>query len=475
MAKFKNKIIELFGIDIRSLAIFRMGLAIVLIGDLLVRLTDLKEHYSDEGVLPREALINFFLDPWSLSVHMLSGQWQFELVLFVIQIVFGIALLVGYQTRLATIVSWFLLLSLHLRNTMILQGGDIVIKLLLFWAMFLPLGAYWSIDQKKSRQEPGNYQIFSMGTVGLLLQICFIYWFSALLKTDPVWWGDGTAIWYALSIEQYAKPLGHYLLNYPRLLEVLTFATYYLEAFGPFFAFCPIWTGPVRTATVAVFLIFHLFGLNLTMILALFPYICAVAWIVFVPGWFWDKILKKTTILNAAPIWKASLISNVLAALSLIYIFLWNLSTLEISESPFSPPPLIVSSLFGLDQTWDMFSPFPLRSDGWYVIPGKLKNGKEIDIYRMKQPVDWAKPDSLADLYPNDRWRSYLMNMYLQEEGEMYIPYYARYLCRSWNEAHEGEEQLKSFDIFYMVKENAIEDPLKPYEKVHLWHHDCIK
>lgn len=477
MNKFKNKLIELFGIDLRSLALFRIGLALVLLGDLLVRLQDLKAHYSDAGVIPRGALINFFLDSWSISVHLINGQWQTQLILFIVQIVFAIALLVGYHTRLATVVSWFLLLSLQMRNTMILQGGDIVLKVLFFWSMFLPLGAYWSIDQKLKKQIPSSFQIISAGTVGLLLQICFIYWFTALLKTDPVWRVDGTAIWYALSIEQYTTPLGAQLLHYPTLLKILTFATFYLEAFGPFFAFSPMWTGPLRIATVVAFLIFHLIGLNLTMELALFPYVCAVAWIVFIPAWFWDKILKKQELVSnslISPPWRASWFSNFLASFFLVYITLWNISTLGISWPFFSPPPPIIASLSGVDQAWDMFSPYPLTADGWYVIPGQLKDGTEVDVFKNGAPVDWEKPPSLAAVYPNDRWRSYLMNLFLEEEGESYLPFYARYLCRNWNENHPEDQQLVSFDIYYMVKENSLENPSAPYEKVHLWHQECF-
>lgn len=470
VALAKNKFRELFGIDIRSLAIFRIGLALVLIGDLIVRMGDLKAHYSDEGVLPRDAYIHFFQDPWSISLHMINGLWQFQLVLFLLQIVFGIALLVGYRTRLATVVSWFLLLSLQMRNTMILQGGDTVIKLLFFWGMFLPLGAYWSVDEKLKNEKPSNDQIVSMGTIGLLLQICFIYWFSALLKTDPTWRTDGTAIWYSLSIEQYAKPLGLYLLNYPDLLKILTLATFHLEAFGPFFAFSPIWTGPLRFATAMIFIAFHVIGLNLTMELALFPWICAVGWLAFFPGWFWEKVLKNHTKNSDAVAWKAGKLSNMLATLSLAYVLCWNISTLGVIQ----PPLPMLSSLFGLDQTWDMFSPYPLTADGWYVIPAQLKNGEEVDLYRDGKPVTWQKPPSLADMYPNDRWRSYLMNIYLQEEGSGYLPFYAKYLCRNWNKGHEGGQQAVSFDIYYMVKEISIEDPSKPYEKKHLWHHNCL-
>lgn len=467
MGKWKEKINELCGIDGRSLALFRIGLALVILGDLLDRLFDLKAHYTDEGVLPRATLVEDLLDKWHFSLHLINGTWEFQLVLFLLAAVFGCALLVGYKTRLAAICSWILLISLQLRNPIILQGGDIVLKVLAFWAMFLPLGAFWSVDQYFSKKDPPATQIVSAGTLALLLQVCFIYWFSALLKDDESWRHSGTAIWYALSIEEYSTPLGIYLLNFPFLLEILTFGTFILEAFVPFLAFSPIWTGPLRFATAVIFILFHLVGLNFTMVLALFPYVCAVAWIVFLPKWFWERILKMKERLGKP--WKASLTSNILASFFLLYIFLWNLSTLEwISE----PAPFIGTSL-GIDQTWNMFAPTPLREDGWYVIPGKLKDGTEVDLYTGGKPVDWTKPRSLSATYPNDHWRSYMMNLMLDEYGPLPLRDFARYLCREWNQNHPSDKQVLSFDIVFMLKVNSLDDLHPVPKKTILWHQEC--
>ncbi len=470
MQTWKSKLSELFGIDIRSLALFRIGLALVILGDLFIRLQDLKAHYSDEGIAPRSFLVDM-LYPWSLSINLISGTWQVQLVLFILTIIFTIALLVGYKTRWATVLTWFFIVSLQLRNPIINQGGDILLKMLLFWSMFLPLGAYWSVDQHLSDHPPPAKQILSVGSLALLLQICFMYWFSALLKMDDSWTKDGTAVWYALSIEQYSTPLGLYLLNYPDLLKFFTFATFYLEAFGPFLAFSPIWTGPLRFATVVMFSLFHLLGLNLTLELAHFPYTCFVAWLVFIPGWFWNRVLKKPDDFSIP--WKASWISNGLASFFLIYIFLWNVSTLQVSWPSLSPPPESIGTLLAIDQTWDMFAPYPIKLDGWYVIPATLRDGTKVDLFTGGRPVSWEKPPSLAATYKNDRWRSFLMNIVLEDYGHYYLPYYASYLCRSWDESHSFDKQLLSFDIFYMMKMNSIEGPPPVPKKTHLWHHQC--
>ena len=68
--------------------------------------------------------------------------------------------------------------------------------------MFLPLGASYSLDRvRDSSAAEVPRTIFSPATFALLLQVAFIYFFSALFKIDPIWRSDGTAVWYALSIE----------------------------------------------------------------------------------------------------------------------------------------------------------------------------------------------------------------------------------------------------------------------------------
>ena len=51
--KVRAKIFEIFGADLRSLAVFRVVLALLVLADLANRATDLYKHYTDAGVLPQ--------------------------------------------------------------------------------------------------------------------------------------------------------------------------------------------------------------------------------------------------------------------------------------------------------------------------------------------------------------------------------------------------------------------------------------
>ncbi|RZK53131.1 MAG: hypothetical protein EOO59_12820, partial [Hymenobacter sp.] len=215
-----------FVLDLRALALLRMGVAAVLLLDLAIRSTDLEAHYSNLGVLPIPALLDYTWTPYQFSLHVASGLWQVQAVLFLVAAALAGALLLGYHTRLATVASWVLLVSLQNRNTLIGQGGDDLLRMLLFWGIFLPWGRVWSWDARRE-PLPERLDYASAATVAYVVQLALLYWCTALLKYGPEWTRDGTAIYYALSLDQLLLPGGRLLYPHFELLRWLTFATWY--------------------------------------------------------------------------------------------------------------------------------------------------------------------------------------------------------------------------------------------------------
>lgn len=70
-----------FGIDLRTLALFRILLGSYILLDLLLRARDLTAHYTEFGVMPREVQLGCLAD-WSWSIHLLNGSALFQASLF---------------------------------------------------------------------------------------------------------------------------------------------------------------------------------------------------------------------------------------------------------------------------------------------------------------------------------------------------------------------------------------------------------
>src|SRR5690606_10376590 len=150
MQYFRLYLRKTFTLDLRALALLRIGLGALLLIDLYTRATDLEAHYANTGVLPLPALFSHEWNPYFFSFHTGSGLWQVQAIFFLLAAFFAVCLLLGYKTRLATVLSWALLVSLHNRNPLILQGGDDLVRMLLFWSIFLPLGSFYSLDSRKT-------------------------------------------------------------------------------------------------------------------------------------------------------------------------------------------------------------------------------------------------------------------------------------------------------------------------------------
>ena len=288
---FKKKLEELFYADLRSLALLRIGIAIMLLVDLATRICSITQDYTDKGIIPRDAA-EAVSQPYSWSLYFLNGSYEFSLALFIITLILALMLLFGYKTRITTILSYIMLVSLNNRNPIIIDGSDIHLQVILFWGIFLPWNARYSIDfvnSKILRSLPNR--VFSFGILGYFLQICFIYVTTSIFKSGPEWTLNYSAIHYALSYDIYALPLAKVLLRFPQVLTILTFFVKWYELFGTLLFFFPFYTSIVRIIAISIFMLMHL-GIGSTLLLGLFPFISIVSFFGLLPTLFWESLFK---------------------------------------------------------------------------------------------------------------------------------------------------------------------------------------
>ena len=279
-----------FGIDLRTLALFRASLGTYLLLDLALRARDLGAHYTDAGVLPRWVQLDF-LSSGSTSLHLANGSLAFQGALFFVAGLAALMLVLGWRTRLATVASWALLVSLQNRNTFILSGEDNLAAVMLFWAMFLPLGARWSVDAALNRAPAGDTpnRFASVATGAILVQGMSMYLFSALLKSDAMWGWEGTAVYYALQLDYFATPFAHWLRGFEGLMRLATWSVWTLELLGPVLIFSPLFHRALRLGLMLAFISMHL-AFALCLEIGLFPFISIVMNLLFLPGWVWDRL-----------------------------------------------------------------------------------------------------------------------------------------------------------------------------------------
>jgi hypothetical protein len=491
---------DLAFIDYRTLALFRIGFGLVLFVDFLGKASDLTAFFTDRGILPR-ALATESLGWWSFSFHMASGAFWFQAILMAGGLLLSLCLIFGYQTRLVTVLTWLFVVSLQGRNQLILHSGDALARLMLFWSMFLPLDARYSLDRLVLNRRGEKYPekgVANVASLAILVQVLFMYFFTSLLKDHPEWNRNFQAVYYAMSLEQFTTPLGQSLLAYPALLKVLTAMTYYLELAGPILLFIPLIQIYMRSALPFAFIGLH-FSLFLCMYLGTFPWICMACWILFFPSAFMDafenacaKIPAKTkgalrsigdrfaphlplTFIWRRPKWLKIIVGAFLLT-CLAGITFWNVSTLPIIDR--RVPTFVRTFILPqrLDQYWSMFSPHPMRADGWFVVDGVLNDGTSYDTWNHMTP-HWEKPERLFPLFRSTPWRKYLTNVWVEEKSDSVRLAFGKYVCREWNDFTPGqpeEKRLKSYQLYYMRENTAPPGEVSEIRKVLLWNHNCF-
>jgi Vitamin K-dependent gamma-carboxylase len=470
---------ELFGIDLRSLALFRIAIAGLVLVDLVRRVGDFAAFYTEAGVLPVETvrLLAPRLARFSLHVLVGSSEWAVA-ALFALAAAAGIALALGWHTRIATAVSWVLLVSLHARNPWLSRmGGDTMMRVFLFWAMFLPLGARMSLDARRDpslRTAPTLH--LSAASVALLGQVCLVYFATGLEKSGELW-SNGTAVRYALEVDPMVTRFGVWLREHgAALLPLATHGTVWFERLGPLLAFSPVATGPVRTATVALFFVFHLM-LAASLDIGLFPFAAMVGWLVFLPGWFWDVLLRRSErplgTVAPAPFALRWPVEIAVAALFAWVVANVTFTTLHMGD-PMPRPVAAVGYVLRLSQLWTMFSPNPPVQDIWVERVGTTRSGERFDVAR-EAPATPEKPELLSS-EASWSWRIWLGQLLgLELDDPMRGPILDRLAdvsCRDWNAAHPEAERFESIDIVEVV-ERTLPVGVAPLQRIVLVHRPC--
>lgn len=494
------------GVDRRALAAFRIGLGAVLLADLLLRARNLGVFYTDAGILPRSLLEAKRPVISQLSVHTLSGDVLLQAGLFLVAGACALALLVGYRTRLAVLLSWLLLVSLHARNPLVLNGGDSLLRRLLFWGVFLPLGSRWSLDALAGRSRQSyirarsrrlQERVAGVAAAGLLIQVVLVYATNAGFKLGSGRWLSGEALAYVLRLDEFTTPLGAALAGFPALLGALE--TAWLGLLVGSLALLAT-TGWRRTLLAGLFVGAHL-GMAATMWLGVFPFVSVVALLPFLPPGVWDRVSAAVTRVEASrvagrlPSWLAPRQSGTevesdggrdsperasvgrwrrvrnwgrrggqVAGVALVVgLVCWNAAAVGLVETPNSVP----GSLDPAEDSWDMFAAPPTR-DVLVLAPATTAAGERVDALHG-DGVRWAPPPDGTAWYPTSRWRKYLRSVWATGDPAV-LHGIADGLCHRWERTHEGRVERVSL---YAVLEPTSLDGDGPLRQEKLVTHSC--
>lgn len=447
-----------YKVDLRALALMRIAIGCVILSDLIIRATSLTAHYTYEGVLPVSLLLEFDNKPLRWSFHYLNDSFAYEALLFCLQGIITLFLIVGYKTRLFTLLSWIFMVSLQNRNPFIQQSGDDLLRLILLWGLFLPWGKFYSFDARRNPETRKNY--FSPASLGYLLLIVSVYLFSAIQKWSPEWRTEFTALYYALSLDQIKVGIGDWLYQFPGLMKVITFLVfYYFEVLVPILLLLPFTSRKFRTICVCSIILLHL-GIASSLYVGLFFTIGISSSLGLLPSSIMDKIDRF--IKRSGPLTEdfyedkitggLKIAVNSFAGLLIGFFLFFNLGYIPSFRYVLDDRAQYFTNALKLEQYWGMFSPHIYKTDGWYIYRGIKEDNSIWDIYNNKPGLDYTKPKDIDKMYPSDRWRKFAEN-YQNNQYNFMRPYYCKYLIKEWNKKHP-DNKIGGLNIIFLLEES---------------------
>lgn len=442
-----------FTLDARSLACFRVAIGAVVVADALLRTRDVSLMLAPDGMFPLAALRSYFGGRWAWSLAFLVDATWWGAAVLGLQSLAGAALAAGCGTRAATVVSWMAVVSIVRRTAPATNAGDEWLCCLLFWSMFLPLGAVWSVDAcrrgRRPAANPACPTVRSLATAAFVVQIAAVYLGAGLSKCNATWY-SGDAVATALSVFDHGTSWGEVLARQAGLCRGLTWFVLALELLGPVVL---VATGrpDVRLALVVVFGMFHAASAAL-MSLGLFAFVGMAAWLAIVPSAAWDRVSRRAeraagmAASSAAwqprePSWHRGAIA---AALGLAGISFMH-ETTAWRASPLPEPLRAAIQATCLGQSWGMFG-HVARQRQWASGRGTLADGRIVDILRTGRPYENLLPAGGFTSLPHHRWHKLLWEL-PNPDRRVFAPSIAAALARDWNLRHGPAEQLVALDI----------------------------
>lgn len=254
------------------MGIFRIAMGIVTTVMYFCLLPNWHAYFSSTGMLSLGAIPPN--DIW--SVFQLTDGLFSPIVYWVIGTLAAMALTVGFQTRVCTIILYVLQVSMIHRNHMVVNGEDLVFRMLLLYSMFATMDN--SVFKKGSKGTIWPVRLMQ-------LNVLAIYVFSLPIKlmSDSAWL-DGSLMYWVMVNKTWSRwpwPQMFYSGFFSTVIvKIMTFSGLLVELTFPIL----VWFKKTRLYIIAAIATFHLSIAIILKNVTFFSLSMVCAFVVFVPG-----------------------------------------------------------------------------------------------------------------------------------------------------------------------------------------------
>ena len=487
-----NNFFNIYGLDLRSIAFFRIALGLNIILNILqYRLFNISAFYGPDAIVPIEHIRSFYGENFSLLFSIENET--LILVYFLITLFLAILYTLGIKSRWLSCPLLLLFAGIVNRNPMASHGVEFLIEISLFWGIFLPLDNSYSLAPD-GRDHPS--EVRGLLIRGILFQIALVYFTSFITKTGDLW-TSGLAVYSLTADLTHANFLSSVLANLPGVSKFLTYFSLIIELALPFLIFIPFFSRSART--IAAFLIVFLhFGLASTIYVGPFHFITFCFAILLLPDSFWNK-LKITKDKNFGRLkigtWQLSdklptnlqtiglRITQVFVVIMMVVIFQRNFQKwgqesflsdgINLSsglENIAEARPLDFNLVTGVfRQPWWLFAPNPHKDMGTMVLLGRTQKNETIDIINNQILTVSTDPEynvpvfdkSIQNNFRNARFTlSFYARKYVKRLPVELYKRWTEYEYQRWISAHPDQPLLELSLYYYAIPTRVENDKI---------------
>lgn len=215
--------------------------------------------------------------------------------------------ILGYRTRIVTVLLLVLVVSVQSNNGYVLNGGDTLIRITLLFLVFANLSAHYSLDALRAKRRADRRSAASgarravafhsivngahnLALVLCCFQIIVVYTVSGIWKLTGDEWPAGTALFYALRIDTFTvyPMINEMLWQSTLLIYVATFIALWTQTLFPVLV---LWRPSRIFALVA--LVFMHTGIGLLLGLWPFSLVMIALDMLFIRDATWKRVTER--------------------------------------------------------------------------------------------------------------------------------------------------------------------------------------
>lgn len=273
-----------------GLTFFRVITCLLIIKNMCFYLPMSSDLFGNDGIFPYNSYIEI-MKLYNLEIFTYPFNINFAPQLFLYTIIIVATLyMFGVFGRITGLFLFVFIMILKLRNGFILDGSDNVMQVTLPFLILADNLDYFRFSDKKEIKTTFFSQLFNtiskIAVIGFLIQISFVYFFTALAKLQGDLWLNGTATFYTMRVEDFNATDWNIPLTRNFYFVVLsTYFTIFWELAFPFL----IWFKKTKFWIIFFGILLHI-GIFIFMRIDNFSWIMIASYFVFITNDEYKKI-----------------------------------------------------------------------------------------------------------------------------------------------------------------------------------------